>query len=119
MGSEIFHTLKKRLKDAGHNTNVGDEGGFAPNLKSAEDALDFIMSSIEKAGFKPGVDVGIALDCAATEFFKDGKYVYEGIGKTLTSEEQAKYPWPSLRPIIRSSRSKTACRKTTGQAGRH
>jgi enolase len=91
MGSEIFHTLKKRLKDAGHNTNVGDEGGFAPNLKSAEDALDFIMSSIEKAGFKPGVDVGIALDCAATEFFKDGKYVYGGIGKTLTSSEQAKY----------------------------
>jgi enolase len=91
MGSEIFHTLKKRLKDAGHNTNVGDEGGFAPNLKSAEDALDFIMSSIEKAGFKPGVDVGIALDCAATEFFKDGEYVYGGIGKTLTSSEQAKY----------------------------
>lgn len=91
MGSEIFHTLKKRLKDAGHNTNVGDEGGFAPNLKSAEDALDFIMSSIEKAGFKPGHDVGIALDCAATEFFKDGHYVYEGIGKSLTSIEQAKY----------------------------
>jgi enolase len=91
MGSEIFHTLKKRLKDAGHNTNVGDEGGFAPNLKSAEDALDFIMGSIEKAGFKPGVEVGIALDCAATEFFKDGKYVYEGVGKTMSSTEQAKF----------------------------
>jgi enolase len=91
IGAEIFHTLKKRLKDAGHNTNVGDEGGFAPNLKSAEDALDFIMSSIEKAGFKPGIDVGIALDCAATEFYKNGSYVYEGVGKTLTSLEQAQY----------------------------
>jgi enolase len=91
MGSEIFHTLKKRLKDAGHNTNVGDEGGFAPNLKSAEDALTFVMESIEKAGFTPGKDVGIALDCAATEFFKGGKYVYEGVGITRSSEEQAKY----------------------------
>ncbi len=91
MGSEIFHTLKKRLKEAGHNTNVGDEGGFAPNLKSAEDALAFVVSSIEQAGFKPGKDVGIALDCAATEFFKGGKYVYEGVGITRSSEEQAKY----------------------------
>ena len=91
MGSEIFHTLKKRLKDAGHNTNVGDEGGFAPNLKSAEDALAFVVESIEKAGFTPGKDVGIALDCAATEFFKGGKYVYEGVGITRSSEEQAKY----------------------------
>jgi enolase len=91
MGSEIFHTLKKRLKDAGHNTNVGDEGGFAPNLKSAEDALAFVVSSIEQAGFTPGKDVGIALDCAATEFFKGGKYVYEGVGVTRSSEEQAKY----------------------------
>ena len=91
MGSEIFHTLKKRLKDAGHNTNVGDEGGFAPNLKSAEEALAFVVSSIEKAGFKPGEDVGIALDCAATEFFKNGKYVYEGVGISRSSEEQAKY----------------------------
>ena len=92
MGSEIFHTLKKRLKDAGHNTNVGDEGGFAPNIVSPQAALDFIVSSIEKAGYKPGVDVGIALDCAATEFFKDGKYVYEGMGgKALTSREQAEF----------------------------
>ncbi len=91
MGSEIFHTLKKRLKEAGHNTNVGDEGGFAPNLKSAEDALAFVVSSIEQAGFAPGKDVGIALDCAATEFFKGGKYVYEGVGITRSSEEQAKY----------------------------
>jgi enolase len=90
-GSEIFHTLKKGLKDAGHNTNVGDEGGFAPNLSTAEDALDFIMKSVEKAGFKPGEEVAIALDCAATEFFKDGRYVYEGTGQTRTSEEQAQY----------------------------
>lgn len=75
-GAEVFHTLKKRLKDAGHNTNVGDEGGFAPNLKTAPAALDFIMESIEKAGFKPGEEIAIGLDCAATEFFKDGNYVY-------------------------------------------
>ena len=90
-GAEIFATLKKQLKDAGHNTNVGDEGGFAPNLKSAEDALGFVMKSIEKAGYKPGEDVFLALDCAATEFFKDGKYVYEGEGETRDPEKQAKY----------------------------
>ena len=90
-GAEIFATLKKQLKDAGHNTNVGDEGGFAPNLSSAENALDFVMKSIEKAGYKPGKDVFIALDCAATEFFKDGKYVYEGEGETRDPEKQAKY----------------------------
>jgi len=90
-GSEIFHTLKKGLKDAGHNTNVGDEGGFAPNLKSATAALDFIMGSIEKAGYKPGEDIAIGLDCAATEFFKDGAYVYEGERKTRDSKAQAKY----------------------------
>ncbi len=90
-GSEIFHTLKKRLKEAGHNTNVGDEGGFAPNLKSAQAALDFVMQSIEKAGFKPGEEVGLALDCAATEFFKDGNYVYEGERKTRDPKTQAKY----------------------------
>ena len=90
-GSEIFHTLKKGLKDAGHNTNVGDEGGFAPNLKSAQAALDFVMASIEKAGYKPGEDVYIALDCASTEFFKDGNYVYEGERKTRDPKAQAKY----------------------------
>jgi enolase len=90
-GSEIFHTLKKGLKEAGHNTNVGDEGGFAPNLKSAQAALDFIMASVEKAGFKPGEEVGIGLDCAATEFFKDGNYVYEGEKKTRDPKAQAKY----------------------------
>jgi len=90
-GSEIFHTLKKALKDAGHNTNVGDEGGFAPNLPSAEAALDFVMKAIEAAGYKPGEDVVLALDCAATEFFKNGAYVYEGEGTTRDSEAQAKY----------------------------
>ncbi|MEZ5872076.1 MAG: phosphopyruvate hydratase [Nitratireductor sp.] len=91
MGSETFHTLKKALKDAGHNTGIGDEGGFAPNLKNAKAALDFIMSSIEKAGYKPGEDMFIALDCAATEFFKDGNYVYEGEKKTRDPKAQAKY----------------------------
>jgi enolase len=90
-GSEIFHTLKKALKDAGHNTNVGDEGGFAPNLKSTQAALDFIMGSIEKAGYKPGEDVALGLDCASTEFFKDGNYVYEGERKTRDPKAQAKY----------------------------
>ncbi|MGA0531311.1 phosphopyruvate hydratase [Hansschlegelia sp. KR7-227] len=91
VGAEIFHVLKKQLKDAGHNTNVGDEGGFAPNLASAEAALDFVMKAIDKAGYKPGKDVVIALDCAATEFFKKGKYVYEGEGVTRTPDEQAEY----------------------------
>ncbi|WP_127089910.1 phosphopyruvate hydratase [Aquabacter cavernae] len=91
IGAEIFHTLKKGLKDAGHNTNVGDEGGFAPNLASAEAALDFVMKAIEKAGFKPGEDVFIGLDCASTEFFKDGAYHYEGEGKVRDIEAQVKY----------------------------
>ncbi len=90
-GAEIFHTLKSELKKAGHNTNVGDEGGFAPNLPSADAALDFVMGAIDKAGYKTGSDVMLALDCAATEFFKDGKYVYEGEKKTRTRSEQAKY----------------------------
>jgi enolase len=91
IGAEIFHTLKKGLSDAGHSTNVGDEGGFAPNLKSADAALGFIMTSIEKAGYKPGVDVVLALDCAATEYFKAGKYVLEGEGKTLDPAANARY----------------------------
>ena len=91
MGVEIFQTLKSGLKDAGHNTNVGDEGGFAPNLKSADDALGFVMKSIEKAGYKPGQDVVLALDCASTEFFKKGVYDYEGEGKKRSGEENAKY----------------------------
>ena len=91
MGAEIFHTLRKALKDAGHNTNVGDEGGFAPNLQSADEALGFIMRAIEQAGYKPGDDVVLALDCASTEFFKDGKYNLEGEGKVLDSEGMARY----------------------------
>ncbi len=90
MGAEIFHVLKQALKDAGHNTNVGDEGGFAPNLKSADDALSFIMKAIEKAGYKPGDDVMLALDSASTEFFKGGKYVLEGEGKTLDAAGMVK-----------------------------
>jgi len=90
-GSEIFQTLRAALRAAGHNTNVGDEGGFAPNLPSADAALDFVMQAISKAGYNPGSDVMLALDCAATEFFKDGAYVYEGEGKKRSREEQAKY----------------------------
>lgn len=90
-GAEVFHTLKSELKKAGHNTNVGDEGGFAPNLPSADAALDFVMNAIGKAGFKAGSDIVLGLDCASTEFFKDGKYVYEGEGKTRSISEQAKY----------------------------
>src|SRR5579885_2206097 len=90
-GAEVFHTLKAALKKAGHNTNVGDEGGFAPNLPSAEAALDFCLKAIEKAGFKPGEDIALGLDCASTEFFRDGKYVYAGEGKTRSAQEQARY----------------------------
>jgi enolase len=90
-GSEIFQTLKAQLKAAGHNTNVGDEGGFAPNLPSAEAALDFVMQAIAKAGYKPGGDVFLALDPASTEFFKNGSYVYEGEGKTRSPQQQSDY----------------------------
>jgi enolase len=90
-GSEIFHTLKKALHEKGLATGVGDEGGFAPNIASTNEALDFIMASVEKAGYKPGDDVMIALDCAATEFFKDGKYNISGEGKILSSHEMAEY----------------------------
>ena len=91
MGAEVFHTLKKELKAKGHNTNVGDEGGFAPNIESAPAALDFIMQSIEKAGYRPGEDMFLALDCASTEFFKDGSYVLEGEGRTLEPGAMADY----------------------------
>jgi enolase len=90
-GSEIFHTLKKGLSEKGLSTGIGDEGGFAPNIASTAEALDFVVASIEKAGYKPGDDVMIALDCAATEFFKDGNYVIAGEGKTLSSHEMAEY----------------------------
>jgi enolase len=91
IGSEIFHTLRKQLKDAGHNTNVGDEGGFAPNLASADAALGFVAKAIEVAGYRPGEDVVLALDPAATEFYKGGKYVLAGEGKTLDSEGMVRY----------------------------
>ena len=102
MGAEIFHTLRKGLSDAGHNTNVGDEGGFAPALASSSDALDFIMKSIEAAGYKPGDDVMLALDSASTEFFKDGKYELAGEGKSLDSGGMVKYyeDLASRYPII-------------------
>jgi enolase 1/2/3 len=90
-GAETFHALKAALKKAGHNTNVGDEGGFAPNLPSAEAALDFCLTAIEAAGFKPGDDIALALDPAASEFFKDGAYVYSGEGLTRSVEEQVEY----------------------------
>ncbi len=102
IGAEIFHTLKKGLKDAGHNTGIGDEGGFAPSLKSADEALSFIMRSIEAAGYKPGEDVMLALDCASTEFYRNGKYALEGEGKTLDSGAMARYLEDLVRrfPII-------------------
>ena len=90
-GSEIFHTLKKGLHEKGLATSVGDEGGFAPNLASTRDALDFIMTSIDKAGFKAGEDVVLALDCAATEFFRNGKYEISGEGLSLSPHEMADY----------------------------
>jgi enolase len=91
MGAEVFHSLKKALKAAGHNTNVGDEGGFAPALKSTNQALDFVMKAIEDAGYKPGEEVALALDSASTEFFKDGKYVLAGEKKTLDAKGMVKY----------------------------
>jgi len=90
-GAEVFHALKSALKGVGHNTNVGDEGGFAPNLKSSEQALDFVLKAIEAAGYKPGEDVTLALDAASSEFFKDGKYVLAGEKKTLDSKAMVKY----------------------------
>lgn len=102
MGSEIFHTLRSEVKAAGHNTNVGDEGGFAPNLASTEDALGFIMKAIEKAGYKPGDDIFLALDAASTEFFKDGVYDLKGEGRKLDAGGMVDY-WAELvgkYPII-------------------
>ncbi|HEX8829438.1 MAG TPA: phosphopyruvate hydratase [Xanthobacteraceae bacterium] len=90
-GSEIFHTLRAALRGAGHNTNVGDEGGFAPNLPSAEAALDFVLAAIEKAGYRTGSDVALALDPASSEFFKNGAYQYEGEGRTRSVEQQVDY----------------------------
>ena len=102
MGSEIFAQLKKGLKDAGHNTNVGDEGGFAPGLKSADEALAFMTRAIEKAGYRPGEDVSFALDCASNEFFKNGRYELEGEGKSFDAAGMVAYlgELASRYPII-------------------
>ncbi|MEW2916501.1 phosphopyruvate hydratase [Ruegeria sp. ANG10] len=91
MGSEVFHTLKRELSAAGLATGVGDEGGFAPNIASTREALDFILQAVEKAGYKPGEEIHLALDCAATEYFRDGKYVLSGENISLTSEQNAEY----------------------------
>ena len=91
MGAEVFHALKKKLSDAGHGTNVGDEGGFAPNLSSTDEALGFVMKAIEAAGYSPGDEVVLALDSASSEFFKNGKYVLEGEGKTLDAAGMVDY----------------------------
>ena len=91
MGAEIFHTLKKNLKAAGHNTNVGDEGGFAPNLQSAEEALTIIVNSIKDAGFKPGEDVVLAIDAASSEFYENGKYEMKGEGKSYTNAQMVEF----------------------------
>src|SRR3954452_12126251 len=117
MGSEVFQSLKKKLKDAGHNTNVGDEGGFAPNLASTDDALGFVMKAIEATGYKPGEDIHLAIDAASTEFFKDGKYNLAGEGKVLEPSAMVTTGriWSAA---TRSSRSRTACPRTIGKAGR-
>jgi enolase len=91
MGAEVFAALRKGLHEAGHNTNVGDEGGFAPGLKSADEALSFITRACEQAGYRPGEDIVFALDCASTEFFKDGRYVLEGEGKTFDAAGMVRY----------------------------
>ncbi|TCM85286.1 phosphopyruvate hydratase [Rhodovulum steppense] len=91
MGSEVFHTLKKELSAAGHNTGIGDEGGFAPALNSTREALDFILKSIEKAGYTAGEDIFLALDCASTEYFRDGKYEMSGEGLSLSAAENVDY----------------------------
>ena len=102
MGAEVFHTLKKELSAAGLNTGIGDEGGFAPNLSSTREALDFILKSIEKAGYKPGEDIYLALDCAATEYYSDGKYHMKGEGAVMSRDENAAYLMALVKdyPII-------------------
>ena len=91
MGAEVFHVLKKELSAGGYSTGIGDEGGFAPNISSSREALDFILKAVEKAGYKPGKDIYLALDCAATEYYRDGKYDMKGEGKVLSSEENVAY----------------------------
>ena len=116
-GTEIFHSLKKVLQGKKLNTAVGDEGGFAPDLKSNGEALDLIMEAIEKAGYKPGEQVWIALDVAATEFYDSKKKTYTIDGKQLDSGRNGRLPRRTGSRTIRSARSKTVARKTTGRAG--
>lgn len=125
-GAEVFHALKKQLSKAGLNTNVGDEGGFAPAVKSANEALDFIVQAIEAAGYKPGEQISIALDCASTEFFKDGKYTLEGEGKTLNSDQLikmyqdlcAKYPIVSIEDGLAEDDWEGWCALTAALGGK-
>ncbi len=117
MGSEIFHTLKAELKAAGHSTNVGDEGGFAPDIASTRAALDFVMAAIRKAGYTPGDDVLLALDAAATEFFEDGSYDLAGEDLPPRQRRHGRLPGRARRRLSRSPRSRTAWPRTTGRAG--
>ena len=114
MGAEVFHALKKALHDAGHSTNVGDEGGFAPNLKSADEALAFIASACEAAGYRPGEDITFALDCASTEFFKDGTLRPRGRGQDASTPRGWSTIWPGSATASPSPPSRTAAPRTTG-----
>jgi len=118
VGTEIFHALRKALQHAGHNTNVGDEGGFAPNIGSTDEAIGFVLKAIEAAGYKPGEDVMLALDCAASEFYKDGKYVLAGEGRSLDSDGMVRYlaDLAARYPIVPL---RTAWTRATGPAGKH
>ena len=117
MGAEIFHALKKALNDAGHNTNVGDEGGFAPNLASADEALGFIVKAGEAAGYRAGEDFHLGLDAAASEFFKDGSYQHDGRGQDASIRRAWSTTWPTWSRASRSSPSRTAAPRTTSTAG--
>ena len=116
-GAETYHALKRLLHDRGLSTAVGDEGGFAPDLPSNEDALRLLVEAIEKAGYKPGDEIALALDAAATEFYDDGKYELRGEGRSLSADEMVGLPRRALRPATRSCRSRTAWPRTTGTAG--
>ena len=120
MGVEVFHTLKSVLKKRGYSTAVGDEGGFAPNLKSNDEALEVVLEAITQAGYKPGEQIGIALDPAASEFYsRTDKYVFKKSDKSERTSEQMVEFWAELAsPVSRSSRSKTAWPKTIGTAGK-
>lgn len=117
-GAEVFHTLKKILHKKGLNTNVGDEGGFAPSLANHEEAIKLIIQAIEEAGYEPGTQIAIGLDCAASEFYKNGKYEMEGEGLSFRRPPSSPTCWRPGATSTRSSRSKTRCTKATGTAGR-